>query len=316
MKVDPGRVPLHHSDNGMETLDLSEAAPLSQFGAYRETLPSGAVSSSRHWHEGEDEFLYLLSGQLTAIDDDGPQELTPGDAVCWRHGEPNAHHLRNDGDAPAVYLIVGSRVQGDICHYPDTGEKQVNGETDWARYDREGVRLSGGDLPGPLLNLSPRWGTTWDGTKLPRVIRKGQAKTDAATPEQAAALGHFTAELLSDTGGLTQFGAFTETLAPGALSSDRHWHENEDEFLYMLAGEATLIEDDGPHPMHPGDAACWKAGVANGHQVINTSDASCTYLIVGTRAENDRAHYSDIDKLYTRQNGTVTRTKRDGSPLD
>lgn len=148
------------------------------------------------------------------------------------------------------------------------------------------------------------------------IIRNGTARTDQATPEQAAKLGHFTAELLSDTGGLTQFGAFTETLAPGARSSERHWHENEDEFLYMLAGEATVIEDDGPHVLAPGDAATWPAGVANGHHVVNRSAQPCTYLIVGTRAASDRVHYSDIDRLYTRENGAVRRTRRDGSPLE
>lgn len=148
------------------------------------------------------------------------------------------------------------------------------------------------------------------------IIRKGSAQTDRATPAQEAALGPFTAELLSDSGSLTQFGAFTETLAPGARSSDRHWHENEDEFLYMLAGEATVVEDDGAHLLTAGDAAYWPAGVANGHQVINRSALPCTYLIVGTRAPSDRVHYSDIDKLYTRENGIVRRTRRDGSPLE
>ncbi|MCB2116398.1 MAG: cupin domain-containing protein [Rhodobacteraceae bacterium] len=148
------------------------------------------------------------------------------------------------------------------------------------------------------------------------IVRKGSARTDSASEAQAATLGHFHAELLSDTGGLTQFGAFVETLAPGAASSDRHWHEAEDEFLYMLSGTATVIEEDGEHLLAPGDAACWPAGVPNGHHVVNRSDAPCAYLIVGTRAASDRVHYSDIDKLYTRKNGTVTRTRRDGSPLD
>jgi uncharacterized cupin superfamily protein len=148
------------------------------------------------------------------------------------------------------------------------------------------------------------------------IIRKGTARRDASTPEQAARMGAFEAELLSDSGGLTQFGAFTETLAPGARSSDRHWHEQEDEFLLMLSGEATVIEDDGPHVLRPGDATCWPAGVANGHHVINRSTQPCTYLVVGTRAPSDRVHYSDIDKLYVRENGLVRRTRRDGSPLE
>ena len=147
------------------------------------------------------------------------------------------------------------------------------------------------------------------------ILRKGQSKTDAATEAQAALHGHFTAELLSDTGGLTQFGAFTETLAPGARSGHRHWHEAEDEFLFMLDGEATVVEDDGAHTLHPGDAACWPAGVPNAHHVVNRSDRPCTYLIVGTRAPSDRVHYAEVDQLYTRTNGTVTRTRRDGSPL-
>lgn len=147
------------------------------------------------------------------------------------------------------------------------------------------------------------------------ILRRGMARTEEATPDQAARLGHYRAELLSDSGGLTQFGAFVETLAPGAFSSDRHWHEAEDEFLYVLAGEATVIEDDGAHVLHPGDAACWKAGVANGHHVQNRSDAPCSYLVAGTRAASDRVHYSDIDKLYVRENGRITRTRRDGSPL-
>ena len=66
------------------------------------------------------------------------------------------------------------------------------------------------------------------------IIRKGTARRDAATAEQIAHLGSFTAELLSETGGLTQFGAFVETLPPGSASSDRHWHEGEDEFLLVL----------------------------------------------------------------------------------
>ncbi len=148
------------------------------------------------------------------------------------------------------------------------------------------------------------------------VIRKGTAQLDTATPAQAAHLSGYTAQLYSDTGGLTQFGAFVETLASGASSSDRHWHEAEDEFLYMIAGEAVLTEDDGDHILRPGDACAWPAGVPNAHQIRNRSDAPCSYLIAGTRAPSDRVHYADIDKPYTRDNGTVMRTRRDGSPLD
>ncbi len=71
----------------------------------------------------------------------------------------------------------------------------------------------------------------------------------------------------SDGGSLTQFGAYVETLQPGAGSSDRHWHSSQDEFLYVLSGEATVIEDSGASVLRVGDAACWPAGVANAHSV-------------------------------------------------
>ena len=61
----------------------------------------------------------------------------------------------------------------------------------------------------------------------------------------------------SDAGGLTQYGAYVETLRPGAQPPDKHWHEKEDEFLYVLAGELTVIEDDVESVLHAGDAACW-----------------------------------------------------------
>ena len=75
----------------------------------------------------------------------------------------------------------------------------------------------------------------------------------------------------SDAGGLTHYGAYVETLQPGARSSDKHWHEKEDEFLYVLAGEVTVIEDDGEAVLHPGDAACWPAGKPVAHTVANRS---------------------------------------------
>jgi uncharacterized cupin superfamily protein len=104
----------------------------------------------------------------------------------------------------------------------------------------------------------------------------------------------------SDAGGLTHFGAYVETLQPGARSSERHWHEKEDEFLYLLSGEATVIEDDGEHVLRPGDAACWPAGFANAHTVVNRSSTPCVYVIVGTRATHDVCHYPDTGRvLYT-----------------
>lgn len=101
---------------------------------------------------------------------------------------------------------------------------------------------------------------------------------------------------LSDAGALTQFGASLQVLQPGAKASVRHWHEHVDEFLFVVSGEVTVTEDDGPHVLRPGDSACWPAGVPNGHTVSNRSQAPCSYVIVGTRGPDPSGHYvSDAD---------------------
>ena len=104
----------------------------------------------------------------------------------------------------------------------------------------------------------------------------------------------------SDEGGLSQYGAYVETLPPGAPPSQPHWHEREDEFLYVLAGELTVIEDERDFTLQPGDAACWPAGVPVAHTVANRSSAACTFLIVGTRVTHDVCHYPATGrKLFT-----------------
>lgn len=118
------------------------------------------------------------------------------------------------------------------------------------------------------------------------------------------ALGAYQALLFSDTGGLSQFGAFLETLQPGGHSSELHWHETEDEFVYLVSGHLVLIEGDETGltetPMAPGDAACFKAGVPVGHTLANRSDAPASYIVVGTRTTNDRWHYPLKDEHVTR----------------
>ena len=132
------------------------------------------------------------------------------------------------------------------------------------------------------------------------IIRAGTATLQVATPEHAAKSGRYSSARLSEDGGISQYGAYIETLDPGARSSERHWHEKEDEFLYVLSGEAVLIENDGEHILKPGDAACWPAGVPNAHHLINRSSQPCSFLIVGTRLTHDTCHYPDIGHtLYT-----------------
>jgi uncharacterized cupin superfamily protein len=120
---------------------------------------------------------------------------------------------------------------------------------------------------------------------------------------------------LGDAGSLTQFGANLIILQPGAWSSHRHWHEKEDEFVMMLEGELVMIEDEGETIMRPGDCAAYKAGVANGHHFINRSDKEARFLVIGTRAEHEIAHYSDVDMRAEKMPSGYVFTRKDGRPL-
>jgi uncharacterized cupin superfamily protein len=119
---------------------------------------------------------------------------------------------------------------------------------------------------------------------------------------------------LARAAGLTQFGVNICTLKPGAASSQRHWHENEDEFVFVLEGEVVLCEDGGETVLKPGDAAAWKAGVPNGHCLVNRSDRDTVFIEVGTRAPSERAHYSDIDMKVVRDEKGMHYTRKNGEP--
>ncbi len=119
---------------------------------------------------------------------------------------------------------------------------------------------------------------------------------------------------LGDPLQLTQFGVNLVTLAPGSWSSQRHWHANEDEFVYVLEGEVTLVTDAGEETLGPGMAAGFPAGKADGHHLINRSDRPVLYLEVGTRAANEVAEYSDIDMVARKQGGRFVFTRKNGEP--
>ena len=142
------------------------------------------------------------------------------------------------------------------------------------------------------------------------------ARTGTAYPPQyAGVVKGREKRVLGDLFGLTQFGANLTTLAPGSWSSHRHWHEAEDEFIYVLEGEVVLIDDRGEHRMTPGMCAGFKAGVPNAHHLVNRSPRPAVFLEVGTRAVDERAHYADVDMDASRSAGAPLRfTRKDGSP--
>ena len=106
-------------DNGPHaTLALGDQAGLAQFGAHLERLPPGSRSSHRHWHETEDELVFVLSGELVLIEDT-ETVLRAGDAAAWAAGAPVAHCLENRGTEVAAFLAVGTRAAAGTVHYPD-----------------------------------------------------------------------------------------------------------------------------------------------------------------------------------------------------
>ncbi|HEV2334637.1 MAG TPA: cupin domain-containing protein [Stellaceae bacterium] len=116
---------------------------------------------------------------------------------------------------------------------------------------------------------------------------------------------------LGDVAGLTQFGVNLLRLPPGAWSSQRHWHTAEDEFVYVLSGEVTLVTNAGEEVLRGGDAAGFKANDPDGHCLQNRSGRVATVLEIGTRAADNMAYYSDIDMMTKPGAGYV---HRDGTP--
>lgn len=119
---------------------------------------------------------------------------------------------------------------------------------------------------------------------------------------------------LGDAGGLTQFGANEVILQPGALSSLRHWHHREDEFVMVTQGECVLVQDEGETVMRPGDCAAFPAGDPNGHHFRNNSAAEARFLVVGSRMNPEKATYSDVDLELELKDGTASFTHKDGTP--
>jgi uncharacterized cupin superfamily protein len=121
-------------------------------------------------------------------------------------------------------------------------------------------------------------------------------------------------QALGDAVGLTQFGVNITRIAPGAASSLRHYHEQEDEFIFMLEGELVLIENDGEVMLTAGDCAGFKANSGNAHRLVNRSTKDAVYFEVGTRSPHDRVHYPDVDLLLERDKTGRRYLHKSGEP--
>ena len=119
---------------------------------------------------------------------------------------------------------------------------------------------------------------------------------------------------LGDAAGITQFGVNLLRLPPGVWSSQRHWHTKQDEFVYVVSGEVTLVTNDGEEILKAGECAGFKAGDDNGHHLQNRSNAEVLVLEVGTRNEGDSGPYSDIDMMVPPDGKPVLYVHKDGTP--
>ncbi|MEI6800878.1 MAG: cupin domain-containing protein [Pseudomonadota bacterium] len=145
-------------------------------------------------------------------------------------------------------------------------------------------------------------------------VTKVPVKTGSIYPEPYASMMAGRSSLrMGEAGGLTQFGVNLVTLQPGAMSSLRHWHLQEDEFVTVNQGTCVLVQDGGEVPMQTGDCAAFPAGVADGHHFLNRSDEVAKFLVIGTKAKVEVGTYSDIDLQVHIADGQARFTYKDGT---
>lgn len=129
-KINIEKAPVRHGTSYPEPYDqpcrarrrwrLGNAAGLTQFGVNLLRLPPDAWSSQRHWHATEDEFVYVLEGEVVLVSTVGEEILRPGDCAGFKAGDPDGHHLQNRSRSEAVILEIGTRnPKGDDVDYPD-----------------------------------------------------------------------------------------------------------------------------------------------------------------------------------------------------
>ena len=146
-----------------------------------------------------------------------------------------------------------------------------------------------------------------------RALDVAARTTTIYPPPYAATVAGRAKRALGDQFGLSQFGVNLTVLAPGSSSAERHWHEKEDEFIFILEGEVVLIDDDGEHLLTPGMCAGFKAGDPNAHKLVNRSSLPVTLLEIGTRSDVDRAHYPEADMAAEKIDGKFRITRKDGT---
>jgi uncharacterized cupin superfamily protein len=142
---------------------------------------------------------------------------------------------------------------------------------------------------------------------------KRRTRTPYPEPYRAVTEG-YEQRRVSDAVGLTQFSVNRVEMAPGASTALRHWHEEQDEFVLVIAGEVVLVEEGRETVLGPGDCAGFKAGVANGHCFENRSTSPVILFEIGTNTQNENVHYPDADLRVEKRGDQFSVLHRDGRP--
>ena len=142
---------------------------------------------------------------------------------------------------------------------------------------------------------------------------KVEESTGYPEPYRSVVVGRLR-QRLGNVVGLDQFGVNLTRLKPGAQSAQRHWHAAEDEFVFVVEGTLVLCENDGETVLAAGDAAGFKAGVANGHCLVNRSTQDAVYLEIGTRSRRDEVDYPEIDLRLRKDENGMRYAHKSGEP--
>jgi uncharacterized cupin superfamily protein len=270
-------------------------------GVAIEELAPGKQSAPFHYHFAEEEHVYLLEGALTVRLGPDTHEMKPGGYVCFPAGQRAGHCLVNNGSAPCRYVIVGERIPDEVAVYPDSNKVLVRqlGRL----FDLDATRNY---WAGENTGLSA-------GTLLPsHIVEKPIAMADKPKPPISARDVPWTDE---GPGSGTRFGGRSKHLTRAAIGADyhvgvliespapgrrlwpRHYHMVEEEHVLILEGEATLLLGREEHRMGPGDYACFPAGQAVGHALLNSGAGPCSYLLIGEHSPHDVCVYPDSNKI-------------------
>lgn len=172
--------PFAEAVSGRSRQALGDAGGITQFGVNMVELQPGAASSQRHWHSREDEFVMVVSGELTLITDEGETLMRAGDCAAFPAGRPNGHHLVNRGWGTALFLVVGSRSKEDRATYPDI-DLLYDGSTD-SYTRRDGTPYPKRDKNAPPVTTPLPIEAE---TLAPRVYIADHGEQDGVHPERA-----------------------------------------------------------------------------------------------------------------------------------